>query len=873
MSDITPAGARQRVAQLRAELRRHEHLYYVLNQPEISDAEFDALMNELRRIEAEQPALVTPDSPSQRVGGAPRDGVEKAAHSSVMLSLDNAFDDAELRDFDRRARELAEAEALDYIGELKLDGVSMAVRYAGGRLDLALTRGDGEQGEVITPNARTLRTVPLSIPPPALAAAGVPEAFEVRGEVVMPKAAFARLNEGQRAADKPVFANPRNAAAGSLRMLDAAVTLSRHLDFYPYLLLADGAAVFGSHWEALEALHALGFKVNPHRARLHGVDALAGFRDEWLGKRESLPYDIDGLVFKVDAVALQRQLGATAKAPRWAIACKPAAQQAETVVEDIDVQVGRTGAITPRARLRPVEVGGVTVSRATLHNEGEIKRLGLQIGDRVLVERSGDVIPKVVRVVGEGDGRRPFTMPTQCPACKSDIEPLEDEAVMRCPNESCGAQLKESILHFAHRSAMNIDGLGDWLVTKLVASPAASSGLQLRDIADLYALKDRRRELAELEKDVELGEEKAAELVQAIAESKRGMTLAHVLKSLGIPGVGPQRAAALASAFGTLERLADAEPNDLRLVEGIDRRDAESIRTFFADPPNRRLVDLVLQAGLPAGSGTSHSDVPDRLPGRLRQAPSLLLTDEEEVFKKALRRFVQGSVSSVKGLGNVLASKLVDRGLVRSPADLYRMTEPQLARVPIPIKLGAKSVERVVNGLQDSKHLPLRRLVYGLGIRHVGERAAELLAEHFQTLDDIAGGSIEELQNVEEIGPGIAESVHAFFRSERNMQVVQRLRDHGLNFGQHSQDRSQPAPLAGKVFVLTGALSSMTREEAAARIKEAGGKVTGSVSRKADYVVAGENPGSKLQKAKQLEVDVIDESELVAMLSVQTPSG
>ena len=858
---------------MRAELRRHERLYYVLNQPEISDAEFDALMIELRRIEAEHPALVTPDSPSQRVGGAPREGVEKAAHSSVMLSLDNAFDDAELRDFDRRARELAEADALDYVGELKLDGVSMAVRFAGGRLDLALTRGDGEQGEVITPNARTLRTVPLSILLEDLSAAGVPEDFEVRGEVVMPRVAFARLNEQQSAEEKRLFANPRNAAAGSLRMLDAAVTLSRHLDFYPYLLLADGAAVFGSHWESLATLNALGFKVNPHRARLHGVDELAAFRDEWLGKRESLPYDIDGLVFKVDAVELQQRLGATAKAPRWAIACKPAAQQAETVVRHIEVQVGRTGAVTPRAVLEPVLVGGVTVSHATLHNEGEIARLGLQIGDRVLVVRSGDVIPKVVRVVEEGAERTPFEMPSQCPVCGAPVVREEGEAVARCNNVNCSARLKESILHFAHRSAMDIDGLGDWLVTKLVASPAASSGLQLRDIADLYALKDCRRELAELEKDVELGEEKAAELVQAIAESRRGMTLAHVLKSLGIPGVGPQRAAALASAFGTLERLADAEPNDLRLVEGIGRRDAESIRTFFADPPNRRLVDLVLQAGLPAGSGTSHSHVPDRLPGRLRQAPSLLLTDEEEVFKKALRRFVQGSVSSVKGLGNVLASKLVDRGLVRSPADLYRMTEPQLARVPIPIKLGAKSVERIVKGLENSKHLPLRRLVYGLGIRHVGERAAELLAEHFQTLDDIAGASIEDLQNVEEIGPGIAESVHAFFRSERNMQVVQRLRDHELSFGQPSRTRSQPAPLAGKVFVVTGTLSSMTREEASGRIKAAGGKVTGSVSGKTDYLVAGENPGSKLQKARQLEVEVVDETGLIEMLSVQTPDG
>ena len=309
MSGTTPDEARQRAAHLRAELRRHEHLYYVLDQPEISDAEFDALMIELRRIEADHPELAAPDSPTQRVGGAPREDLEKAPHSSVMLSLDNAFDDDELRDFDRRARELADVETLDYVGELKLDGVSLAVRYAGGRLDLALTRGDGEQGEVVTPNARTLRTVPLSIASKTLGAAGVPSDFEVRGEVVMPRAAFERLNAQQQAEDKPVYANPRNVAAGTLRMLDASVTASRRLDFYPYLLLADGAAVFGSHWASLEALRRLGFKVNPHRARLHGVDEMVAFRDEWLGRRESLPYDIDGLVFKVDDLALQAAAG------------------------------------------------------------------------------------------------------------------------------------------------------------------------------------------------------------------------------------------------------------------------------------------------------------------------------------------------------------------------------------------------------------------------------------------------------------------------------------------------------------------------------------------------------------------------------------
>ena len=483
MTSTTLDFARRRANVLRDELRRHEHLYFVLDHTETNDAEFDKLLIELRKIEGEHPSLVTPDSPSQRVGGAPREGVEKASHSSAMLSLDNAFDDAELRDFDRRVRELAEEESIEYVGELKLDGVSMAVRYAAGQLVLALTRGDGMQGEVITPNAKTLGTVPLSIPQATLGAASVPADFEVRGEVVMPKVAFDRLNARQRAEDQQLYANPRNAAAGTLRMLDPRITASRRLDFHAYLLLADGTAIFDSHWAALKALAAIGFRVSPHRARLRGLDELVVFRDKWLGQRESLPYEIDGLVFKVNSVKTQQRLGATSKAPRWSIACKPAAQQAETVVRDIEVQVGRTGAITPRAILEPVPVGGVTVSHATLHNAQEIERLGLQIGDRVIIIRSGDVIPKVVRVVAEGAERKPFQMPSNCPACGESVIREEDEAVARCINASCIARIKESILHFAHRSAMDIEGLGAWLVDAVV-----DDGL-VKNLADLYDLK------------------------------------------------------------------------------------------------------------------------------------------------------------------------------------------------------------------------------------------------------------------------------------------------------------------------------------------------------------------------------------------------
>ena len=843
LSDITPAGARQRVAQLRAELRRHERLYYVISQPEISDAEFDALMIELRRIEAEHPALAAPDSPSQRVGGAPREEVAKAAHSSVMLSLNNAFDDVELRDFDRRARELAGAETLDYVGELKLDGVSMAVRFAAGRLELALTRGDGEQGEVITPNARTLRTVPLSFPPSALAAASVPQSFEVRGEVVMPKAAFARLNEGQRAADKPVFANPRNAAAGSLRMLDDAVTRSRHLDFYPYLLLTDGATVFGSHWESLAALNALGFKVNPHRARLHGVDELAAFRDEWLGKRESLPYDIDGVVFKVDAMELQRRLGATAKAPRWAIACKPAAQQVETTVEDIDVQVGRTGAITPRALLRPVEVGGVTVSRSTLHNEGEIKRLGLQIGDRVLVERSGDVIPKVVRVVEQAADRQPFKMPSSCPACGSPVVREEGEAVARCINVSCIARLKESILHFAHRSAMDIDGLGDWLVGELV-----DRGL-VKDLSGLYAL--RKEELAPIQQENVVGETRASGIVDAIERSRRQTTLASVLHALGVPGIGPKKAECLAERFKSLNNIVVAGVDEIQAVPGFGIRIAASVRDFFDDPTNRQLVSLVGNAGLPVGDATRDVDGGGADVQGTRFPQTAVLTE-------AVRIFVDRIADSTKitGLGKVLVGKLIEIGVVKCPADLYQLTVPDLVGIPEQVSLGKKDADKVIKGLARSKEAPLSRLIFGLGIRHVGDRTSILLAEKFRGMSALETASREELEEVDEVGPKVAESIRTFFAEEANRSVIDGLRHNGIDPVEVPSDVPPSGRWEGKRFVITGTLETMPRSRAREILAAAGGRVTSTVSSETDVLIEGEKAGKKASRARELGVAI-----------------
>ena len=537
-------------------------------------------------------------------------------------------------------------------------------------------------------------------------------------------------------------------------------------------------------------------------------------------------------------------------------------------MRDVEVQVGRTGAITPRAVLEPVFVGGVTVSHATLHNAQEIERLGLQIGDRVVVVRSGDVIPKVVRVAAEGPERRPFRMPSSCPVCNEPVERPEGEAVTRCNYVSCSARLKESILHFAHRSAMDIDGLGAWLVDAVV------DGGLVKDLADLYMLTEAQ--LAALTNDAELGEKRAAEHVKEIKRSKSEMTLARVVDALGISGIAAGKAKLLAEAFGGLGALADASVEELATVKGISRRNAAAVREFLGAPPGLRLLALLQEAGLPVGPDAAGDALREGVaPDTVGSATGRLPPEDEVEFEKDLRRFVCRSLRSVKGIGDVMAGKLVDRGLVRVPEDLYRLTDRQLAQTPMPVTLGATSAKSIIQSLNASKTRPLARLVYGLGIRHVGERTAELLVERFSRLDDLKEASAEQLEEVEEVGPRIAESIRTFFQSDRNWDLIKRLRRHGLRLEEEpSPDtRLVDSAAAGKVFVLTGTLTSMTRDEAAARIKAAGGKVTGSVSGKTDYVVAGENPGSKLQKARQLEVKVIDEAELVAMLSDQAQAS
>ncbi len=666
------SAVRAKIEKLREIIREHEYRYYVLDDPKISDAEFDKLMNQLKALEAKYPDLVTPDSPTQRVGGSPREGFQTVRHKRPMLSLDNAFSYDELREFDRRVRELAGRERVEYVTEHKFDGLSMSLQYEGGVFARGVTRGDGTTGEDVTPNVRTIRSVPLRVDSATLKKLRLAADFEVRGEIIMPRSAFEELNRQQEEQGGKRFANPRNAAAGAVRVLDPAITASRRLDFYAYMLLAGDRVPVKRHSDALEALTKLQFKVSRDWKLCRTLDEVLKYCEAWESRREKLPYEIDGIVIKVNDIALQEELGFTAKAPRWAVAYKYPAHQATTVVKDIQVNVGRTGVLTPVAILEPVQVGGVTVSRSTLHNMDEVQRLGVQIGDTVLIERAGEVIPHVLKVVKEGKNRRPFVMPKECPVCGTKIHKAEGEVAYRCVNAACPAKLKESLLHFAGRHAMNIDGLG------------------------------------------------------------------------------------------------------------------------------AKIVD-----------------------------------------------------------------QLVDKGLVKDFADLYSLKLEQLAGLE---RMAEKSAQNLLDEIEASKSNSLARLIYALGIPFVGERTAQLLAEHFGSLDKLASATVEELSEVPEVGPKVAASIVEFFSEPANRKLVEKLRKAGLRF---TEERKAPrdSRLAGKTFVFTGALAHRSREEAEELVVSHGGKVSSSVSKKTDYVVVGSEPGSKYDKAKSLGVTILDEAQFEKLLA------
>ena len=669
------SGALKKEAEdLRGKIRHHEYLYYVADDPEISDAAFDRLMVRLKELEAAYPELVTPDSPTIRVGGTPREGFTTVRHARPMLSLDNAFSYDALRDWDRRVREGTGREDIEYIAEHKFDGLSISLQYEDGILVRGVTRGDGTTGEDVTPNVKTIRSIPLRVDAASLKKVKLPANLEVRGEVMMTRKSFDALNRKQEQVGGKLFINPRNAAAGAVRVLDPSITAQRRLDFFAYYLFVDGKVPFSKHSDSLRALNQMQFRASNDWKLCDGIEKVTAYCEAWDSKREKLPYDIDGVVIKVNSTALQNELGFTSKAPRWAIAYKYPARQETTVVNDIIVQVGRTGTLTPVAVLEPVQVGGVTISRSTLHNMDEIERLGLQIGDAVLIERAGEVIPHVLKVVKEGKPRKAFHMPKECPECGSTIHKVEGEVAYRCVNAACPAKRKESLLHYAARHAMNIDGLGDKIVDQLV-----DKGL-VKDVADLYSLK----------------------------------------------------------------------------------------------------LDEV--------------------------------------------------------------------------ANLERMAE--------------KSAQNLLDEIEASKKNPLSRLIYALGIQFVGERTGQLLAEQFSSLEDLAAASAEDLETVPEVGPKVSESIVEFFSEPANRTILKKLQKAGVRPTAEKRE-IKSKKLAGNSFVFTGGLANRSREEAGELVLEHGGKVSGSVSKKTDYVVVGTDPGSKYDKAKELGVTILSESEFEKLLGIK----
>jgi len=662
------ADVKKEIAELRREIEHHNELYYQKEAPEISDYEFDQLLERLKNLEAEHPELITPDSPTQRVGGK-ADSLRPFTHTVPLMSLDNSYSLDDLKAFTERCERLAEGRKLDYVAELKIDGLSVSLHYENGILAVAATRGDGRKGDEITQNAKTIRTIPLRLKKDA------PAHAEVRGEVFLSRTQFERINAELEMQGQKTFANARNSASGTLRMLDSTVVASRRLDMFPYDAFTGNQKMFATHWEIFDWCERNGFHVNPNRRLCKSFDELSAFVAEMETMRDSLDYEIDGVVVKVNSTALQDEFGFTSKAPRWAIAYKYPARQATTRLVDIGIQVGRTGALTPVAHLEPTLLAGTTVARASLHNEDEIKRLDLKLGDYVLIEKSGEIIPQVLQnIPSRRDGsEREFEFPTECPVCGFDAVRPEGEAVRRCTNPECPAKIKGRIAYFAARKAMDIEGLGD-----------------------------------------------------------------------------------------------------------------------------------------------------------------------------------------------VLTEMLVDSGRVKDVADLYTLTADDISSLE---RKGEKTARKLIEEIEASKTHGLQRLLFGIDIRHVGERTSKILANHFRSIDKLASASIEELVDIPEIGMTVAESVYGWFREPRNVDLVVRLKSAGV---QTEADAASAAMIddrfVGKTFVLTGKLENYTRDEAGRLIEERGGRLSGSVSKKTDFVVAGDDAGSKLTKAESLGVTVLTESEFQAMV-------
>lgn len=678
--------AASRIVELRQQINRHDYQYYVLNEPLVADVEYDALMQELRRLEGEHPALVTPDSPTQRVSGEPADGFAEYYHQRPMLSLDNSYSIDDLKEWVRKCERMATGRDLSYVAELKIDGLSLSLIYEEGLLTRAVTRGDGVRGELVTGNARTIRSIPLRLENVEPAPARV---VEVRGEVYLPTKNFERINREREEQEMPVFANPRNAAAGTMRQLDPRIVAERQLEIFCYQLLFDGEPAFATHLESLVWMQRNGLRINPHYEGCRDLSELVAYCERWNVERDGLDYEIDGVVIKVDRIALREEMGSTSRSPRWAIAYKFPARQVSTRLLDIIYQVGRTGAVTPVAVLEPVQLAGTTVARASLHNADEMVRLGVRRGDWVFIEKSGEIIPQVLKVIterrtGEEQG---FEFPTHCPSCGAGLTRSAGEVVSRCSNGRCPARQREGVLHFASRRAMRIEGLGEALVDQLTSAVEGADrdgrGVLVGDVADLYLLREKRESLMALD------------------------------------------------------------------------------------------------------------------------------------------------------------------------------------------RMGSKSVDNLLQQIEQSKKAGLARLLYGLGIRHVGERTAAILASHFGSVDRLMAAGVGDLAEVFEIGEVVAASVHEWFQCSDNQSLISRLAEAGVSMEAVSSGEvargSRARTFEGQQFVLTGTLPGLKRDEAKSFIESRGGRVTSTVSKKTNFVVAGDDPGSKLERARLLGVNIIDERRLLEL--------
>ena len=778
---------RERVGELRDLIRRHDYLYYIKEQPELSDAEYDRLMRELRKIEEENPDLVTPDSPTQRVAGAPAEGFDEVTHHRVMLSLSNAFDDDEFRAWHERVAGLLETDQFDMVCELKFDGLAVALTYIDGVFVRGATRGNGVVGEDVTANLRTVNSIPLY-----LTADAHPDLLEVRGEVYFPKSRFDEFNTKREAQGLPTYVNPRNTASGSLRQLDPRMTAERPLDIFMYSIgYSEGGAVPDNQRDALEFLDSLGFKVNRYNRTFSSIGDVLDWYRYWREEFHDLDYGCDGLVVKVNRFDYQQHLGEVGREPRWAIAYKFPAEQATTTLLDVRFNVGRTGSINPYAVLGPVYVGGANVSRATLHNEDYIASKDLRIGDRVIVERAGEVIPQVVRpLTHERDGSQTeVVMPSECPSCGEAIVRSEDEAMSYCVNASCPAQLVRLMEHFVSKGAMDIEGLGEKWGAILIAQ-----GL-VGDVADLYYLK--QEDLAQMN------------LLDAIAAARSG-EFVSALDKIGIPGVGKKTAGILADRYDCIPELIAAPRDELAAIEGVNERAADSIVAYFLDDDLRAVVE---------------------------------------------------------NRGGAFA----ELGLVDDPTDLYYVNRKYLLR---PETLRQKSVTNLLDAIEKSKSRPLTRVLVALGIAHVGSEVANVLARHFGSMDKIRQATPEEIEELNTIGPKIADAVREYFDNPSNIRVVEKLTDAGVNMTEDTvaDSGNGAASLKGLRFVVTGRLANYSRSAIQDRIKELGGSVSGSVSKRTDYLVAGEDAGSKMTEAEKLEVRILTEDDFELLLSKRAES-